>query len=97
MSDKTCEPDVMGAVGTALGSWLSSVPPTAETVLECLRAAEAGTTGQARAMWGFAALNWEAALNADGGRPSGAELRAVALEYAQFAAREHGAVPGAVR
>ncbi|MFB7677855.1 hypothetical protein ACFC26_41295 [Kitasatospora purpeofusca] len=97
MTDTTCDPDLLAAVGAALDGWLTSdSPPTVPNVLLGLRAAEAGTTGEVRDLWGCAALNWEAAAGqSPDGRPGAGELRAVALEYAQLASRV--SAPGAVR
>ncbi|MFJ2780309.1 hypothetical protein [Kitasatospora sp. NPDC087315] len=81
--------DECAALGARLGTWLTaSTPLTAAALLDCLRAAEAGTTGEARFLWGAAALNWEAGINAAPGvRPRTSELWAVAIEYADFASR----------
>jgi len=74
-------------LGAHLGPWLTAPSPLdPRALLDCLRAAEADTTGKTRDLWGCSALNWEAALNADqGSHPSANELQAVALEYAQLA------------
>jgi hypothetical protein len=64
-----------------------AVPVTGGGIVTALRNAEAAACGERRELWGFAAMNAQAALNAGpGARPSAAELWAVALEYARIAA-----------
>ncbi|MFG3229391.1 hypothetical protein ACGF07_32040 [Kitasatospora sp. NPDC048194] len=79
--------DTYAELGARLGTWLTAPSPlTADALLDCLRAAEAGTTGEVRSFWGFAAMNWQASISATADtRPSVGELRAVAIEYAEIA------------
>ncbi|WP_405015128.1 hypothetical protein [Kitasatospora sp. NBC_01539] len=64
-----------------------AAPVTARGVLAALRAAEAESFGERRELWGFAAMNAEAAMNAvPGVRPTAGELWAVAMEYGVLAA-----------
>ncbi|MFD9127747.1 hypothetical protein [Kitasatospora sp. NPDC059571] len=74
----------------ALRALLPAAPPgpiTGTALVAALRAAEGAARAEPRELWGFAAMNAEAALNAlPGARPSAAELWAVALEYATIAA-----------
>lgn len=88
--------DTYAELGARLGTWLTAPSPlTADVLLDCLRAAEVGTTGVARDLWGFAALNWEASISATPDtRPSIGELQAVAIEYAELAWRRETANAG---
>ncbi|MFJ5122322.1 hypothetical protein [Kitasatospora sp. NPDC088548] len=89
--------DTYAELGARLGTWLTAPSPlTADALLDCLRAAEAGTSGEVRSLWGFAALNWQAGISATPDtRPSVGELQAVAIEYAELARGR--ARPGPVR
>ncbi|MEW1913499.1 hypothetical protein AB0442_34610 [Kitasatospora sp. NPDC085895] len=69
-------------------SFLPVPPPlTGRALLSALREAERTAHGELRELWGFAAMNAEAAMNtAPGMRPTSGELWAAAQEYAQIAA-----------
>ncbi|MEV8096941.1 hypothetical protein [Kitasatospora sp. NPDC085879] len=69
-------------------SFLNVPPPlTGRVLLAALREAERAAHGELRELWGFAAMNAEAAMNAlPGTRPAAGELWAAAQEYAQIAA-----------
>ncbi|WP_431676785.1 hypothetical protein [Kitasatospora sp. KL5] len=87
-------PDLLDQAPPGPWSFLDLSPAdltTGTSLLAALRRAEGAARGERRELWGFAAMNAEAAMNAmPGMRPTSGELWAAAHEYAQIAASVGG-------